>query len=227
LADPSPDLLVTTRLALHAVAEHVLAAALHSWNGRIGLRATPGGFGTPVVDVDGVARRVRVRGTELVVDADGRSDRAPLTTLAAAAALVGIEPGAPTGLYEIVTPCEPDVPLAVDPEAAAGLASWFALVDEALARFAEEVAPADPPLAQLWPEHLDLALTHDEVNYGGSAGDADHPEPYLYVGPWSVPDGPFWNEPWGRSVPATDVPAVPGALAVLRMGHAVTRAAER
>lgn len=223
----APATLVATRQALHAVAEHVLAAALHGWNGRIGLRATPGGFGTPVVDVDGVARRVRVRGAELVVEADGRSERAPLTTLAAAGALVGIEPGAPTGLYEIATPCVPDAPLAVDPGAAAVLASWFALVDETLARFAEEVAPEDPPLAQLWPEHLDLALTHDEVNYGGSAGDADHPEPYLYIGPWSVSEGPFWNEPWGRSVPATDVPAVPGALAVLRMGRAATRAALR
>jgi hypothetical protein len=218
----APDVLVATREALHAVAEHVLAAALHSWTGRLGLRATPGGFGTPVVDVGGVARRVRVRGTELVVDADGRSDRAPLTTLAAAAALVGIEPGAPTGLYEIATPCEPDAPLAVDREAVGVLASWFALVDEALARFADELVPDDPPLAQLWPEHLDLAFTHDEVNYGGSAGDADHAEPYLYVGPWSVPDGAFWNEPWGRSVPATQVPAVPGALAVLRAGHAAT-----
>lgn len=223
----APAVLVASREALHAVAEHVLAAALHSWNGRIGLRATPGGFGTPVVDVGGVARRVRVRGTELVVEADGRSERAPLTTLAAAGALVGIAPGAPTGLYEIATPCVLDAPLAVDPEAAALLAWWFALVDETLARFAEEVAPGDPPRAQLWPEHLDLALTHDEVNYGGSAGDADHAEPYLYVGPWSLSEGPFWNEPWGRSVPATDVPAVPGALAVLRMGRAATRAAPR
>lgn len=214
-----PDVLVATRQALHRVAEHVLSAALHGWNGRIGLRATPGGFGTPMVTVDGVERRVRVDGTDLVVETGGQVERAPLTTLGAAAALVGIEPGAPAGLYEIATPMEPDATLAVDPDAAQVLADWFALVDEALARFAAELDPDDPPLAQLWPEHFDLALTHDEVNYGGSPGDADHPWPYLYVGPWSRPEGDLWNEPWGRSVPATDVPAVPGALAVLRSGH--------
>lgn len=218
----APTALVTTRHALHAVAEHVLAAALHGWNGRIGLRATPGGFGTPVVAVDGVERRVRIEGTDLVVEVDGRVERAPLTTLGAAAALVGIEPGAPTGLYEIATPGDPDAPLALDADAAAALADWFALVDVALRRFGAEVAPDDPPLAQLWPEHLDLALTHDEVNYGGSPGDADHPEPYLYVGPWVVPAGPPWNEPWGWSVPAAAVPTVDAALGVLHDGRAAT-----
>lgn len=219
---PAADPLVATRLALHAVAEHVLSAALHGWNGRIGLRVTPGGFGTPVVDVGGVARRIRVSGTEVVVETGARVERAPLTTLAAAAALVGIAPGAPAGLYEIATPCEPDVPLAIDPDAARVLAGWFALVDEALARFALELDPDDPPPAQLWPEHFDLALTHDGVSYGGSPGDADHRRPYLYVGPWPITPNDLWNEPWGRSVPATDVPAVPGALAVLRSGHTAT-----
>ena len=56
-------------------------------------------------------------------------------------------------------------------------------------------------MAQLWPEHLDLALALDEVNYGGSPGDDEHPLPYLYVGPWTMPaDGDaFWNEPFGAS----------------------------
>src|ERR687898_1263919 len=47
-----------TRGALHAVAEHVLAAALHRSTGRIGLRATPDGFGTPRFTVDGGGRQV-------------------------------------------------------------------------------------------------------------------------------------------------------------------------
>jgi hypothetical protein len=212
--------LVATRSALHGVAEHVLAAALHGWNGRIGLRVTPGGFGTPAVAVGGVVRRVRVDGTDLVVEVDEVVQRAPLTTIGAAAALVGIAPGAPTGLYEIATPCAPDAPLEVDPDAGATLAAWFALVDEALRRFGAELAPGDPPVVQLWPEHFDIALTHDEVNYGGSPGDADHPEPYLYIGPWAVPEGPIWNEPWGRSVPAAEVPTVEAAVAALREGRA-------
>ena len=36
-----------TRLSLHALAEHVLCAARHRVNGKIGLRFTRGGFGTP------------------------------------------------------------------------------------------------------------------------------------------------------------------------------------
>ena len=206
-------MLVATRGALHAVAEHVLAAALHSWNGRIGLRATPGGFGTPVVDVDGVARRVRVTGADLVVEVAGDVARAPLTTLAAAAALVGVELGAPTGLYEIATPCDPDAALAVDPDAAAVLADWFALVDAALGR----LAPSE--VAQLWPEHLDVAVTVDEVNFGGSPGDDAHPAPYLYVGPWTVPAGDLWNEPWGVSWPAAAVTTVEVAVALLDQGR--------
>ena len=35
---------------------------------------------------------------------------------------------------------------------------------------------------------------------GWPPGDDAHPEPYLYVGPWSPRTGPFWNEPWGASL---------------------------
>ena len=213
----APAVLVATRGALHAVAEHVLAAALHSWNGRIGLRATPGGFGTPVVPVAGVDRRVRVEGADLVVESGEHVDRRPLTTLAAAAALAGVGLGAPTGLYEIATPCDPDAPLAVDPDAATVLAGWFALVDGALGRF----APAE--VAQLWPEHLDVAVTVDEVNYGGSPGDDAHPAPHLYVGPWAVPAGDLWNEPWGVSWPADAVTTVDAAVALLEQGRRAAR----
>ncbi len=53
----------------------------------------------------------------------------------------------------------------------------------------------------LWPEHFDVAATEDEVNYGVSAGDEHHPTPYAYVGPWTVPTGPFWNAPFGALYP--------------------------
>jgi hypothetical protein len=42
-----PATFVATREALHAVAEHVLAPARHAANGKIGLRYTYDGFGTP------------------------------------------------------------------------------------------------------------------------------------------------------------------------------------
>lgn len=210
------DVLVATRVALHAVAEHVVAAALHSWNGRIGLRATPGGFGTPVVD----GRQVRIDGLDLVVVGAAGERRAPLTTLAAAADHVGVALGAPEGVYAVVTSAAaPDARLTLDAGAATTIADWFALVAAAL----RTVAPEAP--AQLWPEHFDLATTVAEVNLGGSPGDDQHDEPYLYVGPWALPPPPGdpWNEPWGASWPASSVPDTATAVRLLEQGGAAAR----
>jgi len=200
-----------TRRSLHAVAEHVLGAALHAATGHIGLRAAPGGFATPGFPGPHGTRQVRVDGIDLVIDDAGRERRAPLTTVGAAAAMVGIGPGAPADVYTPATPLEPDRPLDLDAGAALRIADVFATVDVALARLVASVPSApgdDAALTQLWPEHFDLAVTLDEVNYGGSPGDDEHPLPYLYVGPWSPPaDGDaFWNEPFGASSTAgTDI----------------------
>jgi hypothetical protein len=209
-----PDLLAATRRSLHAVAEQVLAAALHRSTGRIGLRATPGGFGTPPFDGPDGVRQVRVDGVELV------------TTIAAAAALVGVDPGGPADVYALATPLEPDRPLAVDPAAAQHLAGLFSTVDVALGRLVGVASPADGPTVQLWPEHFDLATTIDEVSYGGSPGDDEHPLPYLYVGPWSPPppDGGFWNEPFGASLALDVSSGIDGALAFFEDGRARLRA---
>jgi hypothetical protein len=211
----------STRRGLHAVAEHVLAAALHRSTGRIGLRATPGGFGTPVFEADGTDRQLRVEGVELVVT-DGRTiRRAPLRTVREAAAFVGIEPGGPAKVYSLVTPLQPDVALDLDPRAAVVVHRLFAQTDAALVAFRQQHATAQPSVAQLWPEHFDLAMTMAEVNYGGSPGDDDHPEPYLYVGPWSVEgrDGGFWNEPFGASRSVTQIDSVEGARAFFDEGR--------
>ena len=78
---------------------------------------------------------------------------------------------------------------------------------------------------QLWPEHFDLALdlaydpadpAQRRVNLGGSPGDEHHPDPYLYVGPWT-PDRPgdptFWNAPFGAVLGADRVQLAPDSLA--------------
>jgi len=65
-----------------------------------------------------------------------------------------------------------------------------------------EASPADAPSrVQLWPEHFDVSVELGEddpgrrAGDGGSPGDGDHSEPYLYVTPWSDVDGDrFWNE---------------------------------
>jgi len=221
-----PHVLASTRLSLHAVAEHVLAAALHRGTGRIGLRASPGGFATPVFDGRDGLRQVRVDGLGLVVLTEGAGERRqPLTTVGAAAAAVGVEPGAPADVYTPATPLEPDRALVLDQAAAAQVADLFAAVDDALGRLAAVAAPDDPPVAQLWPEHFDLATTIDEVNYGGSPGDDEHPLPYLYVGPWSppTPGGGFWNEPFGASRTAPDALTAAEALAYFEDGRARLR----
>ena len=215
---------VATRLSLHAVAEHVLGAALHAATGKIGLRRSPGGFGTPwFPGPTGSERRISVVGVELLVeDADGERSQ-PLTTVRAAAAFADVEPGGPADVYTLSTPLEPDAPLTIDAEAAARIGWWFALVDEALARFTAEIAEDDPATVQLWPEHFDLATSAAEVNYGGSPVDAAIPEPYLYVGPWTPREGAFWDKPWGASRLASQIPDVEAAVSFLHEGRSAAR----
>lgn len=211
----------STRRDLHAVAEHVLAAALHAETGRIGLRASAGGFATPPIRAGSAERELRVEGIDLVV-VDGRAERrAPLRTIAAAAELVGIEPGGPSDVYELSTPLEPDRPLELDSSAAAILHGWFALTSSALEVFCRSRASDGPSVAQLWPEHFDLAVTINQVNYGGSPGDQEHAGPYIYVGPWAQERGPdeFWNEPFGASAGWDQVTSPESALEFFERGR--------
>ncbi|MDN5933561.1 MAG: hypothetical protein L0I24_21260, partial [Pseudonocardia sp.] len=168
---------VTTRRSLHGVGELLIAGPQHRAHGTIRLRVTPGGFG-------GVAVPVRVEGVELVWD----GGRAPLTgTYRALAAKTGITaPGAPDS-YTDTSGVDLDEEIAVDAAAAAGIADWFARGDAGLRAFVPDQEPV------LWPEHFDLAITLDEVNYGISPGDGGHPAPYAYVGPWTPRTGEFWN----------------------------------
>ena len=210
-----------TRGSLHRLAEHVLAPARYAANGKIGLRWTPGGFGTPFF---ADARQVRVEGSEIVVD----DRREPITTVAAAARLVGVAPGAPAGVYSPLTPLAPDEPLAVDPAAAGALGDWFGFCTSVLEQLRDEAgAAASPARVQLWPEHFDLAVDLGpdgaRANYGGSPGDDDHPEPYLYVGPWEPRSGSFWNAPFGARLPFAELVGESDqrarALAFLREGR--------
>ena len=152
------DTLAATRRALHGVAELVLAGPQHRRTGEIRLRVLPGGFGTytePDLRVDGAA----------LVAGDRRLPLAG-TTGAALAAAAGVEVGAPADLYSDGSGVTPDDPIDVDPAAAARLALWFAAGEDALRR----LAPPEDPI--LWPEHFDLGVTVDEVNYGVSPGDS-------------------------------------------------------
>jgi len=224
-----PEALDTTRRSLHALGEHVLGAALYKGRRRIGLRQITGGFATQsyphIRSGAAVERRALVVGTEVVVRDDDLAggtieDRAPITTLAAAAALVDVEAGMPADLYGSGPSPDPDEVLTVDPEAAAFLAELTAVGYGALVILCAHFVEDAPDEIQLWPEHFDLATSFAEVNYGLSPGDAGHPWPYFYVGPWSPPPvGGFWNEPFGASLEVRVVPTVDEVLAFFGKGR--------
>jgi hypothetical protein len=189
---PLSDKFPATREALHRVAEQLVAPARKPHN-EIALKATEGGFGTPVFEFEGKERQVRVDGPELVVREGDSERREALTTIAAGAELIGdslFPDGAPTDTE----------PLAIDADSARALGDWYALAAGVLGELRAEWSDADPSEANLWPEHFDLAIeagseaAGQRANYGFSPGDDDHPEPYLYVGPWSGEvSGDLWN----------------------------------
>ena len=214
-----PAAFAITRASLQAVAEHVIVPVRHAATGRIGLRWTKGGFGTPFLPGN---RQVRVEHGRLF---DGERGTTP-TSIGQAAAFLGVTPGLPDGTYAAATEFSPDAPLAVDPGAAGALGDWFGFTVSLLEQIRCEALPAtQPSRPQMWPEHFDLALELAglKVNLGGSPGDADHPAPYLYVGPWEPRTGPFWNEPFGASLAYSDLLAATDqratALEFLRAGR--------
>ncbi|QIS13338.1 hypothetical protein [Nocardia arthritidis] len=192
-----------TRETLHAVAELVIAGPQHREFGTIRLGVVEGGFG-------GVTLPVSVRGAELVWD----GGRAPLSgSYRELAALAGVQAGPPEGVYQDTTEMDLDAEVKVDAESVAVLEDWFRIGDAALRRLLPEATPV------LWPEHFDLAVTADEVNYGVSPGDSAHPRPYAYVGPWTPRTGAFWNASFGALRPRDELGTVADLLAFFEEGR--------
>jgi hypothetical protein len=209
--------LADTRRALHGVAELLVAGPQHRATGTMRLAVRPGGFGTtrPYEDVELVA----VDGTELVVVRDAPL-RLPLTgSCASLGAAAGLEVGGLAGAYADSSGVTPDEPLAVDPAAAELLAAAWATGDAALRALG---GPAGPEPV-LWPEHFDVAVTIDAVNYGVSPGDAHLAEPYAYVGPHTPSTGPFWNAPFGAAQPLAALGGEAEVLAFFAQGRVLAR----
>ncbi|NVI90244.1 hypothetical protein [Actinomadura sp. BRA 177] len=187
----------TARRSLHGVAELVLAGPQYRHSGTIRLKVVPGGFAT-VKEPD-----LRVTGTELVCgDREVPLNGATCRELATA---VNAEAGAAEDLYRDGSGVDPDETLGVDAEATRRIHEAFGRGHEALSRFAPEIAPV------LWPEHFDLGISFDEVNYGVSPGDVHLDEPYAYAGPWEPRQGAFWNASFGAARPLR---LLPGATAL-------------
>ena len=169
--EPLPATFSETRVTLHKVAEAVVAPARKPEN-EISLRYTRGGFGTPFFEQDGLDCQVRVGHGELIRQ---------------------------RGTEETTEPLPPEV----DPVAASALGDFYGFACSVLEQLRADESDGDPSLVLLWPEHFDIAIEAGSepdgtrATYGISPGDADHPEPYAYVAPWTAPaeTGPstFWN----------------------------------
>jgi hypothetical protein len=183
--------LVATRKSLHGVAELLLAGPQHARSATIRLTPSDGGFATTAEPAVRVVQGALVH--------DGRTVPLHGLTAAGAAAAVGLTPCSLDDLYRDGSGIGVDDELVVDDGAAAEIAAAFAAGAAGLAAF----APGES--AVLWPEHFDLGLSLDEVNYGVSPGDDHIDVPYAYVGPWTPREGPFWNTSFGAARPLSEI----------------------
>ncbi|MDN3352227.1 hypothetical protein [Actinomadura sp. DC4] len=190
---PLPRAFVAGRRSLHALAEHIVAAARYTANGKIGLRFTRQGFGTPYF---GAGHQVRVEAGRLIVDGAAHTP----ATLGEAASIAGIPLGMPPDVYSPSTPAAPDTHLPLNLPAAEALGAWFGFAWSVLEQLRFDGRSLSPGRVQLWPEHFDPAVDLGEesagrrASFGASPGDDAHPEPYLYVAPWQKRPGAFWND---------------------------------
>lgn len=198
---PLPASFGSTRAALHQLAFFALSPARYTVAGRMGLRAAPGGFGTPPYD----GSVARVEGDLLVMEKDGNVATQTITTVSAAAAFLGIEYDVDwfSDFHDPLTPADPGARLHVDRDAALALGEWFGFGFDVLNRAgAMGQASDDVSEVQLWPEHFDPAVEigskdlGQRASYGASPGDAGHSRPYLYIAAWGDIDrsDDYWND---------------------------------
>jgi hypothetical protein len=165
--EPLPPTFAETRVALHKIAEAVIAPARMPVN-EIGLRYTRGGFGTPFFEQGGVDCQVRVEHGELVRQSGLEETRESLPGVdPAAATALGDFYGLACSVLEQLRADEPDG----DPS----------LVQVWPEHFDIAIELGSEPAGQ-------------RANFGASPGDEQHDEPYLYVGPWTLQlEGEIWN----------------------------------
>jgi hypothetical protein len=163
---PLPPGFADTRVELHRLADEVLKPARERVSGRFGLRALPGGFGTPPF---GDVLQLHVEGTELVARDGAEVTREPIDHVDAdcAAALAAWFAFASGVLEELRADAPPEL-AATPPQL------WPEHFDVAIELGSEERGA--------------------RAGYGASPGDELHTEPYLYVTPWTArPEGELWN----------------------------------
>ncbi len=197
--EPLTSEFATTRAALHQLAFFAIAPKRFAVTGKLGLRYTSGGFGTPFFGHD---EQVRIERGVLVHQTADHLRSTPITTVAAAASFLGLEyrPDWFAGFHDPLHPVDPDEPLEVDADSATALGDWFGFATHVLELARRTPGATGVSRVQLWPEHLDPAFEMGpdghRASYGAAPGDAGHPEPYLYVAAWGTIDrtDPYWND---------------------------------
>ncbi|HSZ36501.1 MAG TPA: hypothetical protein VK773_05370 [Acidimicrobiales bacterium] len=216
-----------TRSDVHRIAAHVLGRRRYAVSGHFGLRASPGGIGTPAFGPE--PETLRLTPACLVREVGGESHGLALggSTLASLAAFAAADlDGDFSAGADMPAPGPADEPLELDGKELADLFSWFDLgwrvLDEVMAERTGECATAT---IQLWPEHFDVGTSlesgPDGVNLGFSPGDGFSDEAYVYVGPWSAArPGPsaYWNASFGAVLPRSQVHDAADAAAFIRTG---------
>jgi hypothetical protein len=195
---PVPPTFAATRLALHRVAVYVVSPARQRSNGKMALRWTLGGIGTPFFGGD---EQVRVAGTDLVRQRGSEASAETITSLAKAATFVldGPPEDAWAGKLEVPPLGDADEDLAIDPNAACFLADWYGFAWSVLEEVRADASSPESSRVQLWPEHFDAAFDclapERRATLGASPGDRGSAEPYLYVVSPRVEDtpSPLWN----------------------------------
>lgn len=157
--------LTQTRRTLHAVAELVLAGPSIGGAETSGCRFCPGGFRTVT------APDLRVIGTAVV--ADGQTHPIGGTAVELGAA-VGVAAGGPADVYPDGCGVRVDDELVLNPDAARTILDAYETGDAAL----RLLAPDEEPI--LWPEHFDVGIRVDNINFGTSPGDGFLGEPYAH-----------------------------------------------
>lgn len=235
-----PVTFAATRDAIHQLAYFAIAPRRHAATGKLGLRYTRGGLGTPFFEDGDRDQQVRFEGHYLIVQQQGGAtggdevDWTTPTTVRDACEFLGLEydPDWFADFHDPLDPADPDAELQIDGEASFALGDWFGFTTAVLEELRRTDGAQDVGRVQLWPEHLDPAVelgsadAEQRASYGASPGDADHAGPYLYVSPWSGHGGEeYWNDDsfggaslsYDELLDAADQYEV--ALAFLRRGH--------
>ncbi len=168
-----------TRRALHQLAFFVVAPKRYSGTGKVGLRYTHRGFGTPFFGAD---EQVRVEGDRLVYQQGDAVRSIPITTLEEAAGFLGIQYRDFwfDGFHDPPDPSDPLAELTVDPATTDAIGDWFGFATSVLEELRRTPGAEHVSRVQLWPEHFDPAVemgAHDRgrrASYGASPGDPSH-----------------------------------------------------